>query len=86
VLSAQISHKSDVGGVVLNLESEMDVAAAAQAILARAAQHSHAIHVRQTQIEYDNIRLAGFDGAHRVTATTDMIDNKTRRPQGLTDA
>jgi len=38
VLSAQISHKSDVGGVALNLESEQEVAAAAQAILARAAQ------------------------------------------------
>jgi acetyltransferase len=38
VLSAQISHKSDVGGVALNLESEQDVATAAQAILARAAQ------------------------------------------------
>ena len=38
VLSAQISHKSDVGGVALNLESEQDVAAAAQAMLVRAAQ------------------------------------------------
>ncbi len=38
VLSAQISHKSDIGGVALNLESEQDVIAAAQAILTRAAQ------------------------------------------------
>jgi acetyltransferase len=38
VLSAQISHKSDVGGVALNLESEQEVAAAAQAMLARVAQ------------------------------------------------
>jgi acetyltransferase len=38
VLSAQISHKSDVGGVALNLESEQEVAAAAQAMLVRAAQ------------------------------------------------
>jgi acetyltransferase len=38
VLSAQISHKSDVGGVALNLESEQEVATAAQAMLVRAAQ------------------------------------------------
>ena len=38
VLSAQISHKSDIGGVALNLETAQDVRAAAQAILARAAQ------------------------------------------------
>jgi len=38
VLSAQISHKSDIGGVALNLESAQDVSAAAQAILSRAAQ------------------------------------------------
>lgn len=38
VLSAQISHKSDVGGVALNLETAQEVAAAAQAILARATQ------------------------------------------------
>ena len=38
VLSAQISHKSDIGGVALNLETVQDVSAAAQAILARAAQ------------------------------------------------
>jgi len=38
VLSAQISHKSDVGGVALNLENAQEVAAAAQAILVRAAQ------------------------------------------------
>jgi acetyltransferase len=38
VLSAQISHKSDVGGVALNLESEQEVATAAQAMVVRAAQ------------------------------------------------
>lgn len=38
VLSSQISHKSDVGGVALNLENAQDVAAAAQAILGRVAQ------------------------------------------------
>ena len=38
VLSAQISHKSDMGGVALNLESEQEVATAAQAMLARVAQ------------------------------------------------
>ena len=38
VLSAQISHKSDVGGVALNLENAQDVSNAAQAILTRAAE------------------------------------------------
>ncbi|MCZ2406895.1 MAG: bifunctional acetate--CoA ligase family protein/GNAT family N-acetyltransferase [Burkholderiales bacterium] len=35
ILSADISHKSDVGGVVLNLQDADDVRAAAQAMLAR---------------------------------------------------
>ncbi|HMN20904.1 MAG TPA: bifunctional acetate--CoA ligase family protein/GNAT family N-acetyltransferase [Ottowia sp.] len=35
ILSADISHKSDVGGVVLNLQDEGDVRAAAHAMLAR---------------------------------------------------
>ena len=38
VLSAQISHKSDVGGVALNLETEEAVRRAAGEILARVAQ------------------------------------------------
>jgi acetyltransferase len=38
LLSAQISHKSDVGGVALNLETAQDVTIAARAILARATQ------------------------------------------------
>ena len=38
VLSAQISHKSDVGGVVLNLETEEAVRRATSEILARVAQ------------------------------------------------
>ena len=38
VLSPQITHKSDVGGVALNLENAAEVADAAQAILARVAQ------------------------------------------------
>ena len=38
VLSAQISHKSDVGGVALNLENAQDVSNAAQALLTRAAE------------------------------------------------
>lgn len=45
VLSAQISHKSDVGGVALNLESEQEVATAAQAILTRAAQLRPDAHI-----------------------------------------
>ena len=39
VLSPQVSHKSDVGGVALNLENDAAVADAAQAMLARVAQH-----------------------------------------------
>jgi acetyltransferase len=38
VLSPQITHKSDVGGVALNLENGAEVADAAQAMLARVAQ------------------------------------------------
>ena len=51
VLSAQISHKSDVGGVALNLESEQDVAAAAQAILTRAAQLRPDAHIEGFTIQ-----------------------------------
>jgi len=38
ILSADLSHKSDVGGVALNLESATDVRNAAQAMLARVRQ------------------------------------------------
>ena len=38
ILSEDISHKSDVGGVVLNLQDAEDVRAAAQAMLARIAK------------------------------------------------
>jgi acetyltransferase len=38
ILSPDISHKSDVGGVVLGLESPADVAAAAERMLARVAE------------------------------------------------
>jgi len=38
ILSEQISHKSDVGGVVLDLESEQDVLRAADHMIARARQ------------------------------------------------
>jgi acetyltransferase len=45
VLSAQISHKSDVGGVALNLETAQDVSNAAQAILTRAAERRPDAHI-----------------------------------------
>ena len=45
VLSAQISHKSDVGGVALNLETAQDVSIAAQAILTRAAERRPDAHI-----------------------------------------
>ena len=45
VLSAQISHKSDVGGVALNLETAQDVSIAAQAILTRAADRRPDAHI-----------------------------------------
>ena len=45
VLSAQISHKSDVGGVALNLETPQEVSNAAQAILKRAAERRPDAHI-----------------------------------------
>ena len=40
ILSQQITHKSDVGGVVLNLSSEQAVVNAARDMLARVARHA----------------------------------------------
>ncbi|RMF22235.1 MAG: GNAT family N-acetyltransferase, partial [Deltaproteobacteria bacterium] len=39
ILSPEVSHKSDVGGVALNLESSRDVEAAAEGMARRLAQH-----------------------------------------------
>ncbi len=45
ILSPDLSHKSDVGGVVLNLDSATDVRTAAQAMLARVRQARPDAHV-----------------------------------------
>ncbi len=71
ILSPDITHKSDVGGVVLDLERPQDVEAAAQAMLERVARLKPKAKVRGFTVQ----RMARRSGAHELIlgATTDPV-------------
>lgn len=69
VVSPDISHKSDVGGVKLNLKSASDVRAAYDAIVASAKQH------------VPNARIEGVAVQHMAPQGTEVIVGMTTDPQ-----
>jgi acyl-CoA synthetase (NDP forming) len=69
VVSPDISHKSDVGGVKLNLKSAADVRTAYDAIVASATQH------------VPNARIEGVAVQHMAPQGTEVIVGMTTDPQ-----
>jgi acetyltransferase len=71
ILSPQITHKSDVGGVALNLEGADAVRATAEAMHARAAKLRPDAEIRGFTVQ----RMAEHEGVHEliVGVTTDII-------------
>ncbi len=71
ILSEDISHKSDVGGVVLDLESKQDVLDAARAMLERIQSLKPGASISGFTVQ----RMARRPGAHEliIGATTDAI-------------
>jgi acetyltransferase len=71
ILSPDITHKSDVGGVMLNLATPQEVEAAANAMLARVAKSYPAARISGFTVQ----RMARRPGAHEliIGVTTDPI-------------
>lgn len=74
ILSPDITHKTDVGGVALNLNTEVDVEVAAERMLARVAKA-----VPQARIEGFSVqRMASKPGAHELICG--IADDRTFGP------
>jgi acetyltransferase len=79
ILSPDITHKSDVGGVALNLQDTDDVRAAAQAMLARIAKSHPQARLDGLSVQ-TMVRAAGARADHRRQRGPDVWPRHPVRP------